>query len=543
MTILLLNSTVRFRAVKMNQADQTRPVQAGPSYGLLSIAGTLRNAGHSVVNLDPNIYEGWDAFVGDLCRELSSAEVVGVSCCSPSLLNDERVIRAVRENRPSAIIVAGGYGVTLRPALLLECAEADVVIAGEGEVALLRAVQVLAAQRSRHPLGKSEAEALLRIPGVGVRYSDGGRECTAPPADRYRLSEAELEALPQPAWDIAPLDAYRTLWGSKYINVSTSRSCDRNCPFCSIIDFHGHGLRLLPAGRVTELIADANARVPDLQYVFFCDAHFTAIPDRTLAICGGILDCKAAGEINSDIAFGCEARTDTITGPLLDAMRDTGFTEVWLGLESGSDAVLKEYRKGQHVAGARQTIQAVHTRGMAVIAFLMIASPRSTIADVLATLDLGTFVVEHGGDITPDVAFCQIAWEGTRLIEQTRKEDFDIGFVLGEFSKTDSATGATMRRYVAEGGYVFPCDPVTRRLVLGAYFHAVAAGSVHTSTLLTGFFLSLRDVFERFPVLRREHGQRAREIFSRARRAAAQRKVNNWGIPFTDLARLDESLL
>lgn len=543
MKVALINSAVRFALVKLDNFDRTEPVQAGPSHGLLSIAGVLNEAGCNVINIDPNIFPNWEAFVDHLQYTIKDVDVVGVSSYSSSIFNDGPVIRLIRELMPRMLIIAGGYTPTFRPQMMLEVTDVDMVIAGDGESAFKEAVSVFEKYQSRHPLGKNEAEELLSIPGTGVRFFHEGKENAQMPSQRNRLSQDELESLPPPLWEIAPLDDYKSLWGAKYINFSTTRSCDRNCPFCSIVDFHGQGVRLLKPGTVADVILNANNRIPDLEFIFFCDAHFTWDQARVEEICEKIACLKNAGKINNKLEFGCEARVDTISASLLDTMREAGFSEIWIGLESGSDKVLREYVKGQSLDNSRKAVKLVSDKSMTVIAFLMIASPYSTFSDVISTLDLAVYVLEQGGDITPDVSYCLIAWEGTRLIQQVRDQDLDIGFIFGDFSKRELASGRRVNKYIAEGGYVLPADPTTRRLIVSAYLHANLYGKMNTSTFLAGFFMSIRDVFNSCPQLRDNYAHSAREIYRRARKIAMQRRVNNWGAPFEELIALDPLLL
>jgi anaerobic magnesium-protoporphyrin IX monomethyl ester cyclase len=540
MRVLLTNPTVRFTKVSWEQLEVAEPIQAGPGYGLLSIAAVLAQRGHHVENLDPNVYDAWDQFVRELESCLTHIDLLGVSSYSPSSTADEQIIRLARRMRPDLLILFGGYFPTLRSDIALGTTEADIVIRGEADFATAEVVCRLDKMGARHPFGPEVREAIEGISGVRVRYFDIRGEHITPDTGKILLSSVELDNLPTPLWNIAPLEQYKRFWGSRYIDFSTSRSCDRRCPFCSIVDVGFRGaVRAMSPDVVLHRLVESVNMVPNLEYVFFADAHFTYSRQRTLEICKGLADYKRRGLLPADLSFGCETRVDTLYDDVLDAMQAAGWSQIWIGLESGSPATLKQYRKGQSVDQGRQAVRAVSQRGMTVIGFLMVAAPDSTVGDILATLDLAVFLLENGGDVTPDVSYCLISWEGTTQMKETRRKGWDLSYVVREFVKIDPVSGQEIRNLVAEGGYVLPQDLRTRYLIRAAYEHAMSWDSIHTSTFLAGLFLALRDLFGAFPETADEWKQVVAELYDRAIAIAQYRHHNEWGLPFNELLSLD----
>jgi len=542
MHVLLVNPTVRFRAVSKvtwDQLEVAKPIQAGPSYGLLSIAAVLREGGHTVENLDPNVFESWDDFVREFDHRLFHTDALGVCSYSPSVTSDEQNIRHAREVRPNLLILLGGYFPSLRGDIALATTEADIIVCGEADLAVTEVLTRLDAFGARHPLNVHARDALEGITGVRLRYFERGIEHLTPDSGRALLTSAQLDRLPVPLWSISPLEHYRDIWGSRYIDFSTGRSCDRHCPFCSIVDIGKRGaVRAMTPEVVLDRLVESSAMIPDLEYVFFADAHFAYDRARTIEICSGIVDRKDRGLLPRSLAFGCETRVDTLFDDVLDAMQAAGFVQVWLGLESGAPDTLKQYRKGQTVDQGRQAVVAASKRGITVIGFLMVAGPESTVGDILATLELAIFLLEHGGDVTPDVSYCLISWEGTTQIKETRHKAWDFSYVLKEFVKYDPYTGDRISNLVAEGGYTFPEDYPTRLFIRTAYEYAMKFGSIHTSTFLAGLFLAANDLFVAFPHLRDEWSSTVERLYSRAQAVAKTRKVNVWGIPLKELSDL-----
>jgi len=543
MRVILTNPCVRFTKIAWEQLELAKPIQAGPGYGLLSIASVLAQHGHQVDNLDPNVFQSWEQFKAELESYLAEADVLGVCSYSPSIVADEQIIRFARQVRPDLLIMLGGYFPTLRSDLALGATEADIVIRGEADLAVSEVITALdGIGKHRHPLGIEARDALAGMTGVRVRYFDHGGEHLTPDNGKLLLSSAQLDRLPTPLWNIAPLEAYKQIWGSRYIDFSTSRSCDRRCPFCSIVDVGVRGVvRAMSTDIVLERLVESVRMIPHLEYVFFSDAHFTYDRERTLEICEGIVRLKERGVLPRDLTFGCETRVDTLFDDVLDAMQSANWSQIWIGLESGSSETLKLYRKGQTIDQGRGAVLSIAARGIAVIGFLMVAAPNSHVGDILATLDLAVFLLENGGDVTPDVSYCLISWEGTTQIKETRRKAWDLSFVLREFVKWDPFKGTEIKNLVAEGGYTLPEDYPTRYLIRTAYEHAMSFGSIHTSTFLAGAFLALRDLFHKFP----QHGDQwrpvANSIYRRAKAIAAARETNVWGIPLKEIIELDLS--
>lgn len=540
MHVVLTNPTVRFTKVSWEQFEVAEPTQAGPGYGLLSVAAVLNQRGHSVENIDPNVFSSWEDFVSEFTLRLNTADVLGVCSYSPSITADERIMRIARQMRPDLLVLLGGYFPTLRSDVALGTTEADIVICGEADLAVAEVVCRLETLEARHPLHQEARDALRDVPGVRVRYFEAGIEHITPYSGKVMLSREELDNLPVPLWRIAPLESYKSIWGSRYVDFSTSRSCDRHCPFCSIVDVAKRGaVRAMSPDVVLRRLVDSVQMVPDLEYVFFADAHFSYDRQRTIEICQGLVDHKRRGLLPKELTFGCETRVDTLYDDVLDAMQAAGWAQIWLGLESGSPQTLKQYHKGQTVDQGRQAVRAIARRRITPIGFLMVAAPESSVGDILGTLDLAVYLLENGGDVTPDVSYCLISWEGTTQIQETRRKGWDLSYVVREFVKYDPLTGHELKSLVAEGGYTLPQDVQTRYFIRTAYEHAMTYGSVHTSTFLAGLFLALRDLFDAFPETSHEWRPTAIDLYRRARQIATTRQHNVWGISFKELLDLD----
>ena len=78
----------------------------------------------------------------------------------------------------------------------------------------------------------------------------------------------------------------------------------------------------------------------DVSLVRFQDDTFTLNKQRALDICNGIL------EKGLDIKWVCDTRVDKIDVELLKRMKEAGCSRVKIGVESGSDEILRKMHKG-----------------------------------------------------------------------------------------------------------------------------------------------------------------------------------------------------
>ncbi len=200
------------------------------------------------------------------------------------------------------------------------------------------------------------------ISGDGIRTRNGFRP--RPPA-----SDPDLLPWPEDVGKTSDL---------MHLNVAASRGCYGNCTFCCIGPFYSCGAwRPRAVERVREEI-EHRLSARKLSQVYFVDPNFMgpgrAGQDRTLHM---------ASELkNLDLTFGLEARVNDIEPDTVAALKDAGLRSVFLGVESGSQAVLKRMRKGITPDQSSRAISILRTADVDVIVGFIMFDPDSTITDL-----------------------------------------------------------------------------------------------------------------------------------------------------------------
>ncbi len=138
----------------------------GPPLGLLSLAGSLREAGYS-----PCVIDG--ALEPNYCRKVAEETkdciCFGVSLLTgPMILESIKVARLVKSIRPDIPVVFGGWHPSLLTGQTLREEFVDIVVRHQGDVTLVEILQRLEAGKPLEPssrdAGSSATAGSFKIP-------------------------------------------------------------------------------------------------------------------------------------------------------------------------------------------------------------------------------------------------------------------------------------------------------------------------------------------------------------------------------------------
>lgn len=144
--------------------------------------------------------------------------------------------------------------------------------------------------------------------------------------------------------------------------LQVTYGCSHNrCTFCGT--YMDKPFRVRPVQEVLEDIALAKVQIPDTRCVFLADGNALVLEAETL---GRILDALASAFPRlRRVGIYANAR-DVLrkTDAELAALRQQKLTVVYLGLESGSDEVLRRVRKGITAAEMVEAVQKIKRAGI-----------------------------------------------------------------------------------------------------------------------------------------------------------------------------------
>lgn len=291
--------------------------------GLASICATLRTVGYRVVLM--KFYENKI----DYCQvKNANCDVVGVSVGTHNIITAIDFCRNVKNN--DCITFLGGYSATFYCNEILENYSdvVDFLVLGEGEHTLLEIANAL-----------ERGSDLYNIKGID--YSNNGEIYIS-----HRELIDNLDQLP-----LAHRDILRK-YNLNIAPVETSRGCLGNCSFCSLKQFW---IDKASSEQVCFRERDPFKVVDEIEYlakeygikrIVFVDASYELSPkyksEKLKIIARDIL------KRNIHISYYFSARVEfykMVSAELLSLMIESGFSGIFLGVESFSQNDLTIYNK------------------------------------------------------------------------------------------------------------------------------------------------------------------------------------------------------
>ncbi len=377
-------------AYKSHPEGASDPFTSLLPVGLLTINASLSKAGYTsrVANLSQM---NQDQILCHLQSDLPS--VVGLSMFTHNRTETLEIARLVKMQLPACCVVLGGPHATDRWCQILESSpEVDAVVTGEGETAMLELVNCL-----------TGGGRLDSIAGVAIRKSDGKAVLA-----QGRKPIDNLDALPLAARYLnEPLgvDPRRQLEF-----IITSRGCPASCRFCSSPRFWGRKLRFRSPASIIEEISYLRERF-GLIYFSIRDDTFTADRRRVIELCRLLLAERIF------ILWNCQSRVNAVDIEMLGWMKRAGCECIQLGIESGSERVLKALGKRVTKSEIRNAANLVRQAGINLSVYLITGVFADEGADLEATGRLLAEICPADGHVSPLVYY-----PGTALFEDAVRE-------------------------------------------------------------------------------------------------------------------------
>jgi len=374
--------------------------------GLAYLGAVAEQAGHKVTIIDCQAEKlTYEAFRARIAR--TPSEVIGVTATTLLYKSAMKLITIAKQTQPQAVTVLGGsHGTFWDENALKEYSGLDIVVRREGEQTLIELLERLQT--------KSDLSSLL---GITYRNKD---EITRN-ADRPFIED--LDSLPFPAHHLIPLEKLKHN-GKILIPLVSSRGCVFWCDFCSTVRMFGRGYRMRSAKNVVDEMQFVHDKYGVDQVTFYDDA-FTVDRDRVLKICDEL------HARNLHMIWDCGTRVDMVDRELMETMRDAGCIAVWLGVESGSEAILGAMNKSIKLDQTRRAYKTAHDVGLMTIANVVLGFPGETEQTARETI---RFVKELDPD---DVGFyVATPYPGTPMYEQVIKNGW---LRVTDFDKYDTA--------------------------------------------------------------------------------------------------------
>lgn len=298
-----------------------------PSYGLLSIASTLRKHDISVSYLQlENDDSRWKKELGSA---IDDADIVGITCYTPNYPQALSVARRVRDKSDSILLVMGGPHVTFRDKDAIQDG-IDIVVRGEGEKSILEIV--------RRFKNRKDLSFISDIPGCTTMI-DGKLLRTK----IVTPSNSNLDV--PPAWDL--LSDKNKIYTKAVL--FTSRGCSYNCAFCSETNMFGN----YRTRSIDNILADVEITISELDtnYIHIEDSTFTQDNNHARRV------AHALHSNFPEVYFSCEVRSDCTDEKTLECLASNNFIRLYVGVEHCSPSILYSMRKGETFSQQREFLK------------------------------------------------------------------------------------------------------------------------------------------------------------------------------------------
>lgn len=158
------------------------------------------------------------------------------------------------------------------------------------------------------------------------------------------------------------------------IQIFTGRGCMAHCNFCVYPQtLHGHKYRLRSPENVVEEFRYIADNFPDVKEVVIEDDTFTAKKDRVINICKLLIE----NGIHKRLSWLCNARVN-LDLETMKMMKKAGCRLIIPGIESGSEEILRNIKKGTNLKLIRDYMKNAKKAGLLVHACYMVGNQGET---------------------------------------------------------------------------------------------------------------------------------------------------------------------
>ena len=282
-----------------------------------------------------------------------------------------QMARSIKDaNARTHVTVYGYYPTFTYESLLKENLFLDSVIVGEPEEPFARLVSSLSGfDKDRRDACPTQCNVSGTVPLGGVAYrSASGIEF------RSSMPIEDIDTLPFPLRDNAGTDG-------EVFYILGSRGCFGRCSFCYIPEYHGRTSRW--RGRSPEnIIAEMKYLKEEFgaAYFYFADASFFGPGLEGKNKAQKFVELLKTEKMK--VRFGFECMPSDVEEGIFKKLVSIGLKDVFLGIESGSERILKLFRRKANKEENRNAIRIVQRLNINLSIGFIMFTPSSSAVDI-----------------------------------------------------------------------------------------------------------------------------------------------------------------
>ena len=352
--------------------------------GLGFIAAYLKK--HFKGELDLQCFQGNFDTDETIIEACIGADVVGFSCTSPAWPHALRLAKEIKEKSPNTRKVFGGFHVSALPYECVAYDEVDQIVIGEGE------------------------EVFLDIVNGNIKPVIQGTK-----APMQELEWPDREVIK----NYRTVDLCESMNGKRIASFQCNRVCPVNCAFCAERVVSGRYSKRdnpIRSRKVSELCDEIEHVIEqlDLNYFKFVDATFDISPDFVIEF------CKEKIKRGITTEWECLIHCSFTTEEMFYWLKKAQCHQVNMGVESGSDGILRDIGKGLKVKTVRKAFAWAKKHNIERRGFFLFGMPNETREDLLLTEQL---IDEIRPDVVGFTILCP--YPGTALYDPQLHKNVD----------------------------------------------------------------------------------------------------------------------
>lgn len=266
-------------------------------------------------------------------KKFGKPDIIGFTMFSNSFSSVLRYSESLKKIFPNCMIIVGGPHAIYEPEDILTRNQfVDIVFNGEGEETFPELIRRI-----------KDNQSIYDLPNISFRNCE--KIINNP---RHFIDD--LDKIPMPDWDLIEVNEYPlTPVGiftkrRKVAPIITTRGCPYPCTYCGAPKSMGKKIRTRSPEKVVEEIEYLVSKF-GIEEIHFWDDNITFDKEHIINLCREI---KRAG-LHKKIVWACSngVRLDRLDEEIIKEMESAGCYYFLVGIESGSERVLKIMKRAQ----------------------------------------------------------------------------------------------------------------------------------------------------------------------------------------------------
>lgn len=384
---------------------------------LLAIGSELDPDRYEVVIVDARVDSDAESTV---LAHIGDAVCLGVTVLTGAPISDALAIsRAAKRARPELTVVWGGWHPSMFSRECLSETSVDVTVRGQGEETFADIVERLAQGRT-----------IEDCAGCTVRLPDGTvRENPARPlaqVDHFRAHD----------YGLIPVERYYQLKGKRQLDYISSQGCNFRCAFCSDPFVYGRKWVGLEPVRMALRLKELWDRYR-FDDVNFQDETFFTKANRVAALADRIV------RSGMKITWAATMRADQgvrLPPAVWQRCKQSGLRRLLVGVESGSNEVLKRIRKDIKIEQVYETAETMLRYGIAGHFPFIVGFPDESDESVQASLDCAKRLRAMSPEFLTPIYYFK-PYPGSALVIEAVERGYRLPQTLAEWARFDYVAG------------------------------------------------------------------------------------------------------